>query len=84
MDRIQQSWEGDRYWLDVIPLNGYLPFTYGMWTTSLTGIINFVSAYPRLFFLYQVFVKDEEGRNLKSLALGGLHYSYSGKTSINN
>ena len=61
------------------PLGGFgsnLPFTYDMWTASLTGINNFVLAYPGLFFHYQVYLDDEYGHTGACLAIGGLQFTW--------
>lgn len=57
------------------PVHNFGPhflLTYGMWTASLTGINNFVLAYPGLFFIYQVSLEDEFGEMGICLAIGGL------------
>ena len=61
------------------PMGGFGPnlrFTYDMWTASLTGINNFVLAYPGLFFHYQVFLDDEYGDTGACLAIGGLQFTW--------
>ena len=75
MPQVHQVWEGGRYSLDVLPRYGSVPFTHGMWTASLTGIYDFVVAYPGLFFIYQVFEGDGGSGIWTPIALGGLHIS---------
>lgn len=58
------------------PINRDLPFTRGMWTTSLTGINNFVLAYPGLFSHYQVFVEEEGMENGDFMAFGALRFRH--------
>ena len=68
-------WTSGRYWLDMRPIGTSVSFTHGMWTASLTGINNFVLAYPGLFFLYRVFLNDETSDMGICLAIGGLEFS---------
>ena len=56
------------------PMNRDLPFTHGMWTSSLTGINNFVLAYPGLFFHYQVFAQEDGVEHDEFMAFGGLRF----------
>ena len=70
---VKQTWRLNEYWLDMRPRSPRLPFSHGMWTSSLTGINNFVLAYPGLFFHFQVFV-EEEGVEGYFVAFGALRF----------
>ena len=71
---VKQTWRSNQYWLDMLPVNRELPFSHGMWTSSLTGINNFVLAYPGLFFHYQVFVEEEGVEKGHFVAFGSLRF----------
>ena len=73
---MRKVWRSGGYWLDMRRINRDLPFSRGMWTSSLTGINNFVLAYPGLFFHYQVFVEEEGVEKGEFMAFGGLRFKH--------